>query len=568
MAIGGHDFEPKNDILSFGTLETNLAVQHPSWTPAERHQEALAIFNTRMFPKQVESYLAEKHGQTEINVNAEYEVIDGKLVNRDYSFQNMIDQAATPEEKASLRLYQEVMVKALPGTYVVMPDLHSGRPEGHRVRYADISYKDRDGKVHLTKRVDLVQSQATLTLGESWQSFQELARTVKGRQLIVDGVPQVGIVVIPPSEDISVDKLTYQLKARSEPVFFRQRLNTTGPKEEIYLPPKVEGNFWDVAVVDFAKIGERVSTETRITILSVESFLKRKIKSSTKEKTVAHFSSSKVKLRKAESLRAPTFAAEKQRRPLPAFEPEKKDELMSIPIVDQSVKPESRLNKLTLAAGIKEPGTTLAARPRKKMSENFLPLKIDLREFGKSEKVKKPVSERRAWRIQRVIEQRVIKLRRTSREKPGIKQPEAPLKRREKRLLRQLRRWLGVLEKPQKAERRRRSEVKRPKTVTKEEKRAREKKILAKTAIAWIIWLSLAPEKSRVQVETRLGKDKAKPKALIEKEPRQWLLLAIVWYLSQLREQGRSVKFQVKRTKARPRKFTFPPKGIIFSSYS
>lgn len=182
--------------------------------------------------------------------------------------------------------------------------------------------------------------------------------------------------------------------------------------------------------------------------------------------------------------------------------------------------------------------------------------------------------EKRQKRIRR--EQRFYK----QREKKFSGKKEKQMKRNEKslweiffRLARRIRNEKPELHDKEKSKKAKRPESKPPKnidvlpqaTIKKEEKR-----LIARFAFALVVWL-LTSKRFYLSIDES---KKIKKERLARREPTLWVLLAIIWHLTAIREQGvmgaSRNKYQIlqKKKNSKPIKHArllLPPQGVIFA---
>ncbi len=194
--MGCDVFKPELDVVSFNSYKARLSDQNPDWSQGKIDKQALVGFNTEMFPRQVEAYFSERRGELISHVEQAYYIVNGRLINHYYDFQNMIDYATSKEEEESLRFFERAAVEAKPGEKIRVLDM-SGIGQGKGIKYLDTYVKESNDLIRHQERMDLTGNQEGLTLDE--------AKVVLGRMTEEDvwsknvDLPQAwSLEVIPP----------------------------------------------------------------------------------------------------------------------------------------------------------------------------------------------------------------------------------------------------------------------------------------------------------------------------------------------------------------------------------
>ncbi|MDZ7586719.1 MAG: hypothetical protein U0946_03100 [Patescibacteria group bacterium] len=171
--MAGCEFNPVAEVKAFASYKNRLGSEYPDWSPEFLHKQALIVFNTEMYPLQVESYLAEKKGELSSSTGQVFQITDGLLVNKHYDFQNMINYADSQEEKESMIDFQNKAVAAKTGEKVFLLDMSAlGRGEG--IKYLDIYEKESDSLIRHKERIDLTKDGQDLTLDKAKEILGEL----------------------------------------------------------------------------------------------------------------------------------------------------------------------------------------------------------------------------------------------------------------------------------------------------------------------------------------------------------------------------------------------------------
>ncbi len=603
IEAGGHGaFDLKIEVDSFYSLESGLTQQHPDWSKDQVRSQALVTFNTRMFPKQVGSYLAEKRGDKQISPDQVYDVVDGKLVHPDYgAFDKMIDNAQTPEEKESLRLFQETMVAVNPGTTIISVDLHAEGDYGHAVRYLDVATKDTAGRVKLEKRIDIAPEKSK-NLRETWGILRELAAEKNNRLITSKAFTQVGVLVLSP-EGKSFDYLSQRL----QPDRYREvqpQLTPVSAKEKpsTYQPLKT-------IVYETSEAGSRVVRDAGDVIRSVQhriketafkrhldehkrsqkkSFLNKlgeRVFDQRQDERVASVLPLSVTATKEKKRQSPTTVVPRKEQSSPILGKEKKILRQFIHRRRQEVRGLQKTITLAVKSGV---GIGVAVWGVEFMSKEVVRRQ---RQFLKDvkrrrqEKRLKPESVRRRkeyWlgKIRRAKEVAVLIRPTPSREKllarsepKSFRTVDKKERQRERALRRSIRRWRrrGVDSDPPRAAVQ--EDIKKlPLTkskeslaprVAKKERLARKKKTILTLRIAWNWWLLLSERSRFRRPQIPLSSsERSKSPPVTRLEAKTWLMLSIIWYLVMLREQGKG-QMPKKRSKTSVQKVALPSSPIL-----
>lgn len=164
--MAGCEFDPIAEVKAFAAYKNRLGVEHSDWSPEFLHKQALIVFNTEMYPLQVESYLAEKKGELSSSTGQVFQIVADHLVNEHYDFQNMIDYAASEEEKDTMVDFQKKAVAAKTGDKIYVLDL-SALGKGGGIKYLDVYEKETDNLIRHKERIDLAVNQPDMILEEA-----------------------------------------------------------------------------------------------------------------------------------------------------------------------------------------------------------------------------------------------------------------------------------------------------------------------------------------------------------------------------------------------------------------
>lgn len=597
---GGHgSFNVQNEIDSFAGLDSRLALQHPDWTNDQRHKEALILFNTKMFPKQVKSFMAEQSGSESMDVDEGYDVVGDKLVHPLYGdFDRMIDNAKTPKEKESLRLYQETMVRAVPGTRVMTVDLHAESDGEYAIRYADISIKTSDGKVRVEKRVDIAGKNRPLTLEESWSELVNAVGSGNEKKLVTSAEHQVGILVLePPTVQTEATPQTNFTKrpdvreaVKRDVVDHNKNLQEFNQKveqvpyvqeKELSLTQNVRfeyegriGNFRTLALI--AETGVGIGA-VPLLLISLAKELPLPLR--VMNKSIERHERNVLKRKK------------KQERLL-----KKHDITESVAFMPKSERIRRKRRKRTMKEN-ERPVTavfTFEKTSGKKTKRNRKERTMKKREVGASKryiyeaKIKtvengegvikqrgiRKEAKRMRKEMRRSKKERVMKMKRKNVERKGfisseygqrlskkseVKRTELTGHKIEYRLMRVLRKLMR-----REASLRLPIKVKSPEIQKSEQMRSkkefkkRQRENVLRFSFAIVLLLLLTPQKE-IDGEKRLEKivrDNKSEQHMLMKDQSPWLLLSIIWYLAMIREMGNvnSYQFSVLSKKKRKNK--------------
>ncbi|OGG28579.1 hypothetical protein A2971_01650 [Candidatus Gottesmanbacteria bacterium RIFCSPLOWO2_01_FULL_46_21] len=609
-----HEFNPQNEINSFSSYSADLTLRNPTWTPDQIHRKALIDFNTVMFPTQVRTHFAEQRGEQVMAEEAVYKVVNGKLTNEFWGdFDSMIANAKTEEERASLTLWQETMVKAAPGTRVVSVDLHQSDHNGkHEIRYADIAVKLDDGTVKMEKRVDIVHADEAVDISTSWVFLKNAARSGSDRTLITNGMKNVGIIVIEPgTEKATNKKFDSQPKVRLDK---RNLVDRTIPQldvgnektrdqsgsDRLHIQPR--GIVHEIGV-DIHNVGTRVirdiSTTARASVTYIAEAARKKHTGVKKQEElpVQVFSvQKKDRLSLSEIHKKPVdfmdLIGQKSRQVEQAkksisFVKETNVALGAIPLllrtlaselpkplraVEKSIarharkemkrveKKERRIRKKNEHKNLKKSEAVEYKRKKRRSREI-------LRKPIKSKERQKHSKKKRIKTVERGERHRMIKKRRSVLHEKHVVLPEIRhaetrivLKPKEKKRVRKiLVRVIGEIREMREAPVKNRKD----RLIALEKIRHIDKKIAVpvfRVTFGIILFLLLRQIDAKPRKISRLSLEMEK-RELPKKEATQWILLSIIWYLAMIREGAMGSKQKRPQTK-------MPKHGVIFMANS
>ncbi|MFH0943278.1 MAG: hypothetical protein V1810_03830 [Candidatus Beckwithbacteria bacterium] len=183
--VGHEVFDQIAEVNSFKGYRAKLAAENPDLSPEIIFKQALIGFNTMMFPRQVETYLAEKAGELVSQVEQKYEVVDGRLVDPFYGlFQKMIDFASSDEERETLIAFEKEAIGAKPGEIINVLDA-SALGRGGGVKYMDTFEKEMDGSVRHKDRIDLTGEGEDLSFEEAKLKLEFLKQSQDFEEILV-----------------------------------------------------------------------------------------------------------------------------------------------------------------------------------------------------------------------------------------------------------------------------------------------------------------------------------------------------------------------------------------------
>lgn len=573
--VEGHGkFSTQLEVNSFDTLEKKLTSEHTDWDKSHVRREALIIYNTHMLPRQVKTYFDEKAGKEEIHVDEVFDVVGRKLHNPYYgAFDKMIANAQTNEERAQLRLWQETMVNASPGTQVVSMDLSAIQRGG--VRYADIARKTADGKVKIERRVDVGRA-GLLSLPDSWSSLQQIART-GGRTIVTNGARNVGIVVVDASERADTNRLALEITASTN----REQAKK---KVELHISQQLPYDAITTVMVGVAKPIERTIKDTGNGIRAISGFIASEIQRRIEHKHQPETTKGKTGEREkkgkpsAEKIRGMVFPTKKIYEKFEESISEKKHRrrsgeaiFVSRRLVEkQKIKnierKQNRNKKTETRSGIrirrKERTRKIKAKERVKNKETKIKMRRlePKKRFWRKEKGKKVTKKETKARRER---KRTVK---EAKKIDTILKRETTLWKIVRLLARQIER------KKTKKESRRRKYYKFELKNARKEKKFRLNEKEKRQAVLWfsfavMLWciLQIRPQEKNRKIKREIKNSHI---LIYEKHPTQWVLFAIIWYLGMIREQRMPVRPR-KQKKARKKTLSFPRpmpvSGVIFA---
>ncbi|MBI5449302.1 hypothetical protein HY948_03205 [Candidatus Gottesmanbacteria bacterium] len=652
MPEGGHDFDIKKEVESFSSYQTRVSTTHPNWSRDQIQREALIVFNTEMFPKQVQSHFSEVDGKQAMDPDQEYDVIGDKLVHKHYGpFDKMIDSAQSEEEKSALRLFQETMVHVPIGTRVQSFDLHAVEGGRHAIRYTDIALKQSDGSVKLTKRLDIAWEGRSMNLDEAWRTLNDFATSEKG-EVIVGDRENVGILVVNPEKNIekqeqtlrvgkvshdSVERTDDSIHMKNSPLEMKpyneekqndvpevqliERINITKQK-------KSQDIFNDISK-DVVKVGSRVVTDTKTTLVgaglfALEALKKRKKTNESKQvvpladKIRSVFVHKKEQFdefrnrRLKEILHHVDHRIRESGKRFAAHVVSRWHEMMAVQSMF-AFAAESGVGIGIALLGLRFMTKELPKMPKKQQLEKKLLKGREFKNFEAQKKVKKPKRERAEQRRASGVDKISHMLGFVKKEKKGEKailpivddlkrrftikkERYLALKERKDRVIipvEQLLKTLHLLA-------RRLEQLKKPsgRSVFKENISAHQKSRVAGTDIpkipfletgrfskmhrqesvlqfsfAWAFWVFISaprlsiPQKNFYVSERNQNKASESTELLAGVEPRSWILLGIIWYLSMIRESGFGNNNSVGQYvgPANPVHQYLRPQGVIFA---
>lgn len=210
MADPHETFSVRAEVDSLHALEARLIEEHPDWTPDQIKFERRSIYRNEMFPSQRDSYLAEKDKVEDMHFDAaQWQVQDGELVNRGYSFQSMIDHASSEQEKASLIAWKQTALSVESGGRIVSLDYHVQSDGEFKIRYGDVWIKEGN-TIKQERRLDLSKGN-DMDLFTGLQLIQELSKE-EGKKIVYDEKNNVGLLIINPGAEDS-DSLKQKLQS-------------------------------------------------------------------------------------------------------------------------------------------------------------------------------------------------------------------------------------------------------------------------------------------------------------------------------------------------------------------
>ncbi|MCX6792095.1 MAG: hypothetical protein NT149_03605, partial [Candidatus Gottesmanbacteria bacterium] len=182
-----------NDIESLRSLDNQLAKERPDWSQKQIQTERHFRWKNGMGQAQIDSYKAEKRGDESMqSKEAFWDVKDGDLVHPNYgSFQKVIDNAVSEEERVSLIAWRDAAIHAESGSQIISVDYHNGLA----IRYADAWVKTSDGRIKQQVRTNITNG-TDLNRQEALTFLSRLTKS--GKELVVDNKHNVGFVVIRP----------------------------------------------------------------------------------------------------------------------------------------------------------------------------------------------------------------------------------------------------------------------------------------------------------------------------------------------------------------------------------
>ena len=576
----GHgSFNTQLDVDSFSSLESSLASKHPDWSNQQSRKEALIFFNTQMFPKQVRSFFAERRGEKQMYPDEGWDVEGERLVHPLWGpFDKMIDNAQTEEERASLTLLQETMVKAIPGTRVVSID-HSFGKQG--IRYADIVTKETNGRVRLEKRVEIATPHKPLEVVGAWIKLNTLAKSVEGR-VVSNGVANVGILVINAQKETS-EHLTDRLKTLSE-------------------ASAVKGDFISQAIRESSRVTVTVMRDTKEGVTALGDFIFRQKAQRAENRGIEREIqiTKRLKEKRLEKLQRQSTAAEtrskiKSRKQTKETRGKQKSrEQNKANLVALFFAAKTRVGTgagLWVLMGLAEEARSVTSAKkelrRKKKKNRLQEGAINKKES--KEQVEKQSRSRRKDSLRRKTKEKRNITRRTKEKKHAkISEEQAQVKGQERRVMagarlllvmHRLNRFLRTLDSfPNKKKRNveHRSIIGKEKMRQQQEVRRGRSEAPVHFFFAWALWLLLqAVSKNSLKqtrtknknLQTNEKNTSRRKEKLVAKEPVQWVLLSIIWHLAMIREsRGAGSRFTGHQKKSRQQKtaILMPRSATIF----
>lgn len=528
-----------NDIVSLRNLEEQLAKEHPDWTPEQVRAERHFRWRNGMGKAQLDSFKAENRGdETMRSEEAFWDVKNGDLVHPNYGpFQGVIDNAVSQEERASLIAWRDAAIHAEAGAQIISLDYHNGTD----IRFADAWVKDGSGRIKQEVR-------ARITNGKDLSGQQGLSflsqLTNADRQLVINRQYNVGIVVIKPSEgtlkniakELSVSSKTFADAGKAT----AKEITYTTRSIQQFLEKRKQLSAQDISPKRNDSLGQR--------LLQLAGFSPDR-KTNKRTAKLGVEVKSKVKKEKHKN-------KNKQRRTLQrnalSNRPSNKDEKGKVMKVDAYVVRRERKIKKMKA---------------KYESRRQIHRRKELRMIHKKEKKLKLQKKRTALFIEKIG----FKKRKIRKEVSRRKQTEKTSKETIIMLLTLANKLFRRKERARVA-RYRKSEVFHKARM---EKSRQLREHVLDFSIAYIFWFLLRGtpqsenEKKNIVFKQSTSKELARP------EPTKWILLAIIWHLAMLREQGQmqasiaglptgNAGNQTVPFQSGP----IPPSGVIFASAS
>lgn len=516
------NFNTKLLLDSFGSLQDNIVATHPGFSQEDVYRLALIQFNALMVPRQVGSYLAEKRGDEEIPIEDAWDIRGDKLFHPQFGyFDEMIENSSTPEEAESLRRWQEVALHSKEGTELISFDLHVGHNGNFSIRYADIAVREHN-HVRLKKRIDLVKEGVQLSLEEAWNRMQAM-RSGSTVVLHKTGIQKVGILtVVPQNED--GERVARNL-ASTAPIYSMDRIfhNTIRDTRQVFGEMKrYLTDQHEVQEKQKGKVllGELLTSQKKKEARMVLSVTPKELKGSKNESVIVQTwkKTAQTELRLSEG------QSEKLLQEV----------IETHEVMTGAAKVMTFAGETKVALGAAFYALDVMAFNAPKQNEDAIsvineaaqPLVFEVPELDE------PASEKR---IDTTTRLQVVEFVRSIDALPVEKQIEKITEEKQKAIETIARVW-------EKATELVRSVDQTPEPVP-------EKQLSVAIAVWTILKLSnylVALDRLEQMVRKLQGLEK--PEGLVPREPAPWILLSIIWYLAQIREQG------LVQTKAVPKK--------------
>lgn len=518
-----------NDIESLHNLDAKLVKENPSWSSEQVRAERHFRWKNGMGQAQIDTFKAERRrDETMQSKEAYWDVVDGDLVNPNYgSFQKMIDNAQSDEERASLIDWRDASINAESGSFIISLDYHNGT----EIRYADAWEKDGNGRIQQKIRADIA-NKGDLNGQQALKYLSKLANT--GGELVINQEHNVGFVVIKPSEG-SAKNIAKELSLASKTIIdvgkstgkeivytarsVRHYIEKRAEKKNQQIPKE---NMWPVSA---PHLNEQISAKIK------------KEKHSPDKKMSMPVSDREVAM--------VAFASEKKIQPAHVTKEVKKS------IARHERKMEKKIVKITVRKTIHE-GVPHGNAPK------------ELAIVKKSEKKKQSQKRKEAHIV--FSENIHVKKQKRSKEAIFLRKIEVKVRQRLKkekvvRLLAIVKRFIHTKERLRRMSGRKLTMAELGKT----ERRRKKQEHVVTFSIAILWWVLITKPDTVLTNEYKLKK-KEKTRLFV-KEPTPWLLLAIIWHLAMIREIGIGTTQQPKQKKVKKKTYypQFAPRGVIFA---